>query len=260
MSLLVDTHAHLDFPEFAADLAEVLKKARQAGVGAIINVGTGERSSRQVVSLSDRDPCLWAAVGVHPHYAGRVSPGYRRELAELAAHPRVVAIGETGLDYYRNFSSPADQEEVFRYHLSLAAETGKPVIIHSRNAYDETLKILREFALPPRPGVMHCFSGGRVQARAFLELGFYLSVAGPVTYPRSHELREILKEIPGDRLLLETDAPYLSPQPYRGLRNEPAFIKATYERVALALETDFERLAEQVRANSACLFAGTVIL
>jgi TatD DNase family protein len=258
MARLIDTHAHLDFSQFKDDLEQVLERARQAGVGPIVNVGTGEYSSRQVVSLSSRYPQLWAAVGIHPHYAAQVSPSYLEDLTRLAERPRVIAIGETGLDYYRNLSPPDAQERLFRGHLRLACEVDKPVIIHSRDAHAETLKIIKEEALPSRKGVMHCFSGDRKFAHAFLELGLFLSLAGPVTYPRSHELRSLLKEIPRDRLLMETDAPYLPPQAFRSLRNEPAFVKAVYERVALALEVDLEQLARQVQENAAALFTGII--
>ncbi len=259
MERLIDTHAHLDFPQFKGDLEQVLDRARQAGVGPIINIGISEKSSRQVVSLSARHRQLWAAVGVHPHYAAEIGRGCLEALAGLAEKPRVLAIGETGLDFYRNISPPESQDQLFRAHLRLACALNKPVIIHSRDANVETLAILNEEALPSRKGIMHCFSGDADQASAFLELGFYLSVAGPVTYPRSHQLRELLKEIPRERLLLETDSPYLSPQAYRGLRNEPAFIKATYQRVALALDMEPERLAQQIESNVLRLFPEIVL-
>lgn len=258
MAALIDTHAHLDFPQFKEDLDRVLEKAGQAGVKTIINVGTDEKSSRRALALSRRHRCIWAAVGIHPHFAAQVSPRGLAELARLAEDPGVVAVGETGLDFYRNLSPPEVQAEIFRGQLRLAEDAGKPVIIHSREAHDAVLKILREEPRPRLKGVMHCFSGDLKTASAFLELGFFLSVAGPVTYPRSRALRELLREIPLERLLLETDAPYLSPQPYRGLRNEPAFIRATYERVALALEMDLDRLARLVLDNAVRLFGAVI--
>lgn len=255
MALMVDTHAHLDFPQFKGDLDAVLERARRAGVGPIINVGTCEQSSCRTVSLSKRHGGIWAAVGVHPHYTAGVTPGYRKLLTGLAQSDRVLAIGETGLDYYRNLSPPDVQLRLFREHLEIAVELGKPVIIHSRNAHADTLAVLREAALPLQKGVMHCFSGEPADAYAFLDMGFYISLAGPVTYPRSHLMRSLLKEIPPDRLLLETDAPYLSPQPYRSMRNEPAFVKATYERVALELALEPEHLARLVMKNARTLFS-----
>lgn len=253
MSALIDTHAHLSSAMYRQDLENVLERARVAGVGTIINVGTDERDSAEVVAQSDQYPQVWAAVGVHPHVAAGVSPRFTENLASLAAKRRVLALGEMGLDYYRDLSPRHQQEEVFRRQLDLAAELNKPVIIHSREAHAQTLKVLREMK-PPRLGVAHCFSGNLKELGAFLELGFYISIAGPVTYPRSGELRSLLKEIPIDRLLLETDAPYLAPQPHRGKRNEPAFVKLTYEQVALTLEMELGQLAKEVRANAVRLF------
>ncbi|MGI6600473.1 MAG: TatD family hydrolase [Dethiobacteria bacterium] len=253
MARLIDTHAHLNSRQFQEDLEQVLARARSAGVGMIINVGSDESDSERAVMQSEEYPQLWAAVGIHPHFAATVSPSFRNKLASLATNRRVLAIGEMGLDFYRELSPRHLQEEVFREQLELAAELKKPVIIHSREAHAETLQVLREMR-PPQSGVAHCFSGSPKELAAFLELGFYISIAGPVTYPRSQELRLLLKEIPADRLLLETDAPYLAPLPYRGKRNEPAFIKKTYEQVALTLEMEPEALARQVQANAVRLF------
>lgn len=253
---LIDTHAHLDFPQFKKDLPAVLENAGQAGLKAVINVGTSEESSCRVVEQASRYSRIWAAVGVHPHDTARVSTGYIEKLAVLGKESRVVAVGETGLDFYRNLSPAAVQEKRFIEHLELACHLKKPVIIHSRDANEDTLRVLKKGPLPPERGVMHCFSGSLQEAHAFLDLGFYISVAGPVTFPRNHDLRKLVKEIPLHRLLLETDSPYLSPQPYRGKRNEPAFIRAIYERVARALEMNFDELAHQVSANALGLFQG----
>ena len=255
MARLVDTHAHLSSRQYRKDLEGVLARARSAGVGTIINVGIDENDSAAVVAQSEKYPQVWAAVGVHPHVAAAVSPRFQETLASLAENRRVLAIGETGLDFYRDLSPRPLQEKVFRQQLELAARLNKPVIIHCREAYERTLQILGGSELP-RCGVAHCFSGGSAELKAFLELGFYISIAGPVTYPRSHGLRSLLKEIPADRLLLETDAPYLAPLPHRGKRNEPAFIKLTYQRVAAALELELEQLARQVQANTVRLFWG----
>ncbi|MEW5785091.1 MAG: TatD family hydrolase [Bacillota bacterium] len=254
MPWLADSHAHLDFPQFKEDLASVLERAREAGLGFILNVATGEESSSRVVELCELSPLLWAAVGVHPHYAAQLSPLCLQRLAILSQNRRVLAIGETGLDYYRDHCPRDVQMDAFRAHLRLASSLDKPLIVHSREAHAETLRLMREEPLPLRNGIMHCFSGNRHEANAFLELGFYISVAGPVTYPRSHELRALMRAIPPERLLLETDAPYLSPQPFRSLRNEPAYIRATYERVALTLSMSIEKLAGQIQSNLLCLF------
>jgi TatD DNase family protein len=259
LAMLIDTHAHLDFPQFKADLEQVLERARQAGVVALLNAGTDEQSSKRSVELSLKYPWISASVGIHPHGAAKVQAGWLDRLERLASSETVLAIGETGLDFYRDLSPRAAQEEVFREHLRLACRLNKPVIIHSRQAHAETLKILKDEDLPSPAGVMHCFSGDRHWAEAFLDLGFYISFAGPLTYPRSHDLRDLLPLVPADRLLLETDAPYLPPQAYRSERNEPSFIRLTYERAALALNTDLDNLARQVYLNAIRLFSDALV-
>ena len=259
MTTLIDTHAHLDFPQFKADLEQVLERARQAGVVALLNAGTDEQSSKRSVELSLKYPWISASVGIHPHGAAKAQAGWFDRLESLAGSETVLAIGETGLDFYRDLSPRAVQEKVFREHLRLACRLSKPVIIHSRQAHAETLKILKDEDLPSPAGVMHCFSGDRHWAEAFLDLGFYISFAGPLTYPRSHDLRDLLSLVPADRLLLETDAPYLPPQAYRSERNEPSFIRLTYERAALALNTDLDNLARQVYLNAIRLFSDTLV-
>ncbi len=255
MTVLVDTHAHLDFPQFKKDFVQVLERARKAGVTAILNAGADEASSRRSVELSRQYPWISASVGIHPHGAAEAHGNWVARIEKLAAQETVLAIGETGLDFYRNLSPGDVQEKVFRDHLHLACRINKPLIIHSRNAHAETLQILQEEELPYPAGVMHCFSGDRRWAEAFLELGFYISLAGPLTYPKSNELRDLLKYIPANRLLLETDAPYLPPQAYRSKRNEPSYIKLTYERAALALGQDIEELSRQVYLNAVRLFS-----
>ncbi len=259
MYALIDTHAHLDFPQYKNDLEEVLDRAEQAGVEAVLNVGTDENSSRRSLELSGKYRLLSASVGIHPHGAAKASAQGMANLEKMAATATVLAIGETGLDFYRNLSPREDQEMIFREHLRLACRIGKPVIVHSREAHEDTLRILREETLPQSVGVMHCYSSGGSQLGAYLDLGFYISLAGPLTYPRSHGLREVLRYIPGDRLLLETDAPYLSPQAYRGKRNEPAYIKLTYERAALALGCAPGALAEQIYVNAIRLFSDALV-
>ncbi|HSW36451.1 MAG TPA: TatD family hydrolase, partial [Candidatus Limnocylindrales bacterium] len=217
------------------------------------------QSSRRSIELSRQYPQIRASVGIHPHDAGKVTANWIDELESMAKANTVLAIGETGLDFYRNLSPKKVQESIFREQLRLACRTDKPVIIHSRDAHAETLQILKEEVLPAVKGVMHCFSGDRRWAHAFLDLGFYLSVAGPATYPRSHELRDLLQEIPVDRLLLETDSPYLSPQVYRSKRNEPAYIKFIYEQVALSLDIEQGKLIDQVYANAVRLFSGNLV-
>jgi len=259
LAVLIDTHAHLDFPQYKNDLDQVMERAKQTGITAVINAGTDELSSQRSVQLSRHYPLISASVGIHPHGADRVSQGWIDQLEKLAGLETVLAVGETGLDFYRNRSTRDNQEKVFREHLRLASRVNKPVIIHSRDAHPETLRILKEEKLPAPAGVMHCFSGDLHWAEAFLELGFYISLAGPLTYPRSHDLRELLKFIPSNRLLLETDSPYLPPQAYRSQRNEPSFIKLTYERAALVLNQDLDQLAQQIYLNSVRLFSDSLV-
>jgi TatD DNase family protein len=259
LGILIDTHAHLDFPHYKTDLDLVLNRAIEAGVAAVLNAGTDLKSSRRAVDLSIRNSIVSASSGVHPHGAAQVATDWLAQLEKLAVEDTVLAIGEMGLDFYRNLSPREVQEQVFREQIRLAVRVNKPLIIHSREAIADTLRILREEDLPGSVGVMHCFSGDRNWLDACLTLGFYISVAGPVTYPRSHALRDLLRFIPEDRLLLETDAPYLSPQAYRSDRNEPSYIKLTYERVALALDIDPEQLARQVYLNAVRLFSDRLV-
>ncbi len=259
MNALIDTHAHLDFPQFNEDLNQVLQRARESGVIAVLNAGTDEQGSERSVELSKKYPQIGASVGIHPHDAARVSAGWLKKMEQLAGEKTVLAVGETGLDFYRDLSPREDQEQVFREQIRLACRVEKPVIVHSRKAHAETLQILKEEKLPSCAGVMHCFSGDRGQAEAFLELGFYISLAGPLTYPRSHNLRDLLNYIPEDRLLLETDSPYLAPQAYRSKRNEPSYVKLVYERAALTLGRDLEQLTEQIFVNAIRLFSDTLV-
>lgn len=259
MDMLIDTHAHLDFPQYKKDLEQVLSRAEEAGVVAVLNAGTDLRSSYRSIELSKKYSQVSASVGIHPHGAAKVENDWLEQLTGLASKRSVLAVGEMGLDFYRNLSPRAEQEQVFRQQIRLALQVGKPLIVHSRDAYAETLRILKEETLPSPAGVMHCFSGDRSWLDACLDLGFYISIAGPVTYARSHNLRDLLRFIPADRLLIETDAPYLSPQAYRGERNEPAYVKLTYDRVALALEIDFNQLAKQVYLNAIRLFSDQLV-
>jgi TatD DNase family protein len=251
---LADTHAHLDEPELRNQKDAVLARARQAGVGLIVNVGIGQESSRQVVETAQCYPEVYAAVGVHPHGAASLSQGDLEALARLAAHPKVVAVGEIGLDFYRRRSPEKVQEHWFREQLALAHDLGKPVVIHTREATAATRNILQEERRHLLGGVMHCFQGSLDEARAFLDLGFYLSFSGIITFPKAEPLRRVAGLLPRDRVLVETDCPYLAPQPWRGRVNEPAYVAAT--AAALAQLWGLE-LAEMVRltwANSLAAF------
>ena len=229
---LFDTHAHLYFPEFAPDLDDVLARARAAGVRTMVTIGTDGETSRAAVAVAERDPEVWAAVGLHPHDAAGGDDALFAELERLAAAPRVVALGEMGLDFFRNLSPRPAQELALRRQLALARRLRKPALIHCRDAHEETLTILAEERVHEVGGIMHCFSGDVTIARRCLDLGLLISLAGPVTYPNARALPDVARFVPADRLVVETDCPFLPPQPYRGRRNEPAYLVITAARVA----------------------------
>jgi TatD DNase family protein len=252
---LVDTHAHLHFPQFAADLPEVLGRARAAGVRRLVTVGTDLAGSAAAVALAQAEPDVWATVGIHPHDAATGDEAALAEIARLAAEARVVAIGEIGLDFFRNLASREDQARVFRRLLDLARSAGKPVVIHCRDAHAEVVQILTEEKVQDIGGIMHCFSGDVAVARRCLDLGLVLSLAGPITYPNARALPEVARFVPGDRLVIETDCPFLPPQGHRGQRNEPAYLGLTAARVAELRGVAREELAVELTAN-ACRVLG----
>lgn len=230
MAGLIDSHAHLNDPRFAEDVAEVVARAREAGVEAIVNVGYDLESSETAVRLAERFPGLWAVVGLHPHDAKFWTAELYASLKTLAGHEKVLAIGETGLDYYYDNSPREEQREVFRRQLGLAEELGLPVVIHSRDAAQDTLEILREF--PQVSCLLHCYSGSLEMAEIYMEMGYFLSLGGPITFQNAHKLRSVVAGIPLERVLLETDCPYLTPHPHRGQRNEPAYVGLVAEKLA----------------------------
>ena len=253
----VDTHAHLDLEVYDADRTEVLQRAAEAGVSWLVDVGADLASSRKAVALSEREPAVYAAVGVHPHDAPTLTVGVLAELRSLAAGERVVAIGEIGLDYYRNLAPCDEQRRAFEAQLDLALELQLPVIVHSREARGDTLAVLRAAARRQGGtlrGVMHCFSGNLEYAREAVELGLYVGIDGPVTYPRATTLAEVVRQVPLERLLLETDSPYLTPQPRRGQRNEPAFVRFVAERVAELRGLAVAEVGDVTSANACALF------
>ena len=252
---LFDTHAHLHFPEFAADLDAVLERAREAGVRRILTIGTDVPSSRAAAAMAARMPDVWAAVGIHPHEAAEADDAALAEIERLASEPRVVAIGETGLDFFRNLSPRDAQERAFRSQLALARRASKPVLVHCREAHEETLKHIGEVDIREAGGIMHCFSGDVGIARRCLDLGLLVSLAGPVTYPKPGALPEVARFVPGDRLVVETDCPFLPPQPHRGKRNEPAYLAITAARVAELRGEPLADLAARMSENARALFA-----
>ncbi|MGD0364349.1 MAG: TatD family hydrolase [Bryobacteraceae bacterium] len=246
---LIDSHCHLDDKQFDPDRAEVIARAREAGVERMMAIGTGDGPPdlEAAVRLARQHDFIYATVGVHPHDAAKATPETFAALGALARESKVLAIGEIGLDYHYDFSPRVVQHEVFVEQLKLAATAGKPVVIHTREAWEDTLALLREHA--SGAGIIHCFSGGPEEARQALDLGFYLSFGGVVTFPKAEALRDAARIAPEDRLLVETDAPYLAPVPKRGKRNEPAFMVETARRLGEVRGVAPERIAEITTAN-----------
>jgi TatD DNase family protein len=252
--VLVDTHTHVQMPQFVEDRTQVIKAAFEQGVERLIVPGIDADSSRAAVELAAEYPDrVFAAVGVHPHDATTLDEASLATLRDLAQRPGVVAIGETGLDFYRNLSPRQTQFDALITQLHLARERDLPVIIHNRESHAEMVSTLRAHAVGLR-GVFHCFTGDRAMARDALDLDFWLSFAGPVTYPRNVELAEVAAWAPLDRILVETDAPYLAPQPFRGKRNEPRHVAVTARRIAELRGMPFEELAAATTRNAATLF------
>ncbi len=255
---LIDTHCHLDFAPFDDDREEVLRRALAAYVRTLINPGADLDSSRRAVKMAECFPQVYAAVGIHPHDAVTLDETALQELRQLAHHPKVVAIGEIGLDYYRNLSPRAQQRNAFEEQLALAATCRLPVIVHQRDAAQDALSIVKSWRAQHSyhpAGVFHAFSGDLAMARRVIELGFYIGIAGPVTYANARKLPEILPRLPVESLVIETDAPYLTPHPYRGQRNEPAYLPLVARRLAELLHMSLETLATRLTDNARRLFS-----
>ena len=250
--MLVDSHCHLDFADLAAEREAIVARARSAGVNTMLTISTRLDEFDRVRAIAEFYDGIWCSVGAHPHEAKDHAALTPQQLVALAVHPKVVGIGETGLDFHYDLSPRDIQERVFRTHIVASRETGLPLIIHARDADREVARILDEER--PPPGVMHCFSGGRALAEASISLGFYISISGIVTFRSAADLRAIVRDLPLDRLLVETDAPYLAPVPYRGKRNEPAFVAATAAVIAELTGIDLQDLAEITSANFFRLF------
>jgi TatD DNase family protein len=272
---LVDSHVHLDDPKFDADREAVIERALAAGVERMmaIGTGTGPPDLETAIRQAERYPFLFATVGVHPHDASKATPETFVRLRQLAAHPKVLAIGEIGLDYHYDFSPRDVQQSVFRKQLEIAAEAGKPVVIHSREAWADTMALLALVlrhpqawdgsvgqALPPASrGIIHCFTGDPPQAREAFDLGFHLAFGGVLTFPNAQTVREAARIAPEDRVLLETDCPYLAPAPHRGQRNEPAFVVEVARRLAEVRGCTLDEIAAQTTRNfeRLCLRVGS---
>jgi TatD DNase family protein len=260
---LVDTHCHLDFELFKSDLPRVVDAARRAGICAIINPAINLESSRQIVALAEKLDFVFAAVGVHPNDALEWNQDTRQQLAELARHPKVVAVGEIGLDYYRDYAPRDMQRRIFEEQLSLAAENDLPVIIHNREATDDVLDILAGYqatlkestpALAEKPGVMHSFSADTAAAQRAIDIQFRIGITGPVTFKNAHSLRQVVREVPMQNLLIETDAPFLTPHPHRGERNEPAYVAFVAEKIAELKALTMTEIAKTTTQNADRLF------
>lgn len=268
--MLIDTHCHLDFHQFDQDRDAVVARAADAGVAIVINPGTDLASSQRAIALARRYPGVYAQVGIHPNESAAWSDGTLAQLAELAAHPRVVAIGEIGLDYYWQRTEHSLQQQVFRQQLDLAAELGLPVVVHvrdaspdDRRAMHDALEILTEWQrsltarapdLAARPGVLHSFSGDLDDARRAADCQFCVGITGPVTFKKAEILRQVAAGLAVDRLLIETDAPFLTPHPHRGERNEPAYVGLVAEKIAAVREMNFDRFAQITTESAERLF------
>lgn len=253
--MLVDSHCHLDFPEFAPELDDVVARAREAGVGICVTIGTTLKGFARVAAIAERFADIFCSVGVHPHEAAAEPLADATPLLERATQPKVVGIGETGLDYYYEHSPKDAQIANFRAHIAAARETGLPLIVHTRDAEDDTVSILsEEMGKGAFTGLIHCFTGTPRLAAAAVDLGFSISVSGIATFKKSGELRDTLRDVPLDRLLVETDAPYLAPMPHRGKRNEPAFAVETAKVLAELKGVSYDELAAITTNNFFCLF------
>jgi len=251
--MLVDSHCHLDFPKLSAHIEQAIQSMQDNGVGCAVCIGVTLEDLPRVLALAETWPTILASVGVHPETTGVREPTVG-ELVELARHPRIIAIGETGLDYYWHKDAPEWQRERFRTHIRAAREAGMPLVVHTRDAAADTLRVLREEHADDAGGVMHCFTESWPIAEAALELGFYISLSGIVTFPNAPIVREVAQRVPLDRLLVETDSPYLAPVPYRGKINQPSYVKHVAEEIARLRGIRYEAVVEATTANFFRLF------
>ena len=252
--MLVDTHCHLDFEDLAAEQKGILARAKQVGVQQIITIGIDLPTSRRAIALAEANGEIYATIGIHPHNACALSSEDLQELLTLGRKAQVVAYGEIGLDFYRNYKPQAVQISCLHEQLNVAHELGLPVVVHDREAHQKVLQVLRAQKAWEMGGAMHCFSGDWSLAKECLDLGFYLSIAGPVTFAKAQILQNVARQCPLDRLLLETDAPFLAPVPKRGKRNEPAFLIHTAEKIASLRNLPLEEVARQTTSNARRLF------
>jgi len=249
--MLIDSHCHLDSDQFDPDREAVIQRALEAGVTHLVAIGTGNGPPdlEAGIRLAEKYAAFYATVGVHPHDASKATPEVFQNLSQLTKHPKVIAMGEIGLDYHYDFSPRETQHAVFISQMRIAAQAKKPIVIHTREAWDDTISLLRDHWDPQQGGIMHCFSGGPKEAQQALDLGFHLSFGGIVTFPKALEIQEAARMAPADRILIETDAPYLAPVPKRGKRNEPAYIVETARKLAALRGVSEQEIAETTTAN-----------
>ncbi|MBK18908.1 MAG: LuxR family transcriptional regulator [Rhodospirillaceae bacterium] len=254
--MLVDSHCHLDFDSFDNDRPQTIQRAFDSGVGALVTICTHFSKFPEIVSIANIDPRIYCSVGIHPHQVAEESPITLDNLLEATEHPKVIGIGETGLDYYYDQSPRNDQKASFRTHIAAARQTQLPLIVHTRDADDDMASILKEeMENGSFPCVLHCFSSGRMLAETAIELGFYLSLSGILTFKNAEDLREIIRDMPADRLLVETDSPYLAPVPNRGKRNEPSFVVHTAEKASEIKGLDIDTFSKLSTENFFRLFS-----
>jgi TatD DNase family protein len=252
--MLIDTHAHLDMKDFDPDRQATLDRALEGGITHIVTIGIDLSSSLKALELANTHDFVYASVGYHPHNATHIDEQVMTELEKLVSEPKVVAWGEIGLDFYRRYSPPDMQMEAFKRQLGMAMDLDLPVIIHDREAHTELFEILEEMRKGKAKGVIHCFSGNYDMAMALVEMGYYISIPGTVTYKKALQVQEVATGIPLDRLLVETDAPFLAPVPYRGKRNEPLFVTYTAQKIAELRNMSFEEVALKTSENAKRVF------
>jgi len=252
--MLIDSHAHLEMPEFKGDLEEVIQRAKASGVASIFTVGTEKKDWKRALDIANSHPSIYAILGVHPHNVKEIDDRTYSELRDLCQGEKVKAYGEIGLDFFRNLSPREVQLDRFREQIALAKELKLPIVVHDREAHQETLEILRSEKAEECGGIIHCFSGDYDMAKQCLDMGFTISVPGSITFKNAGEFQDIVKRLPLESILVETDAPYLTPVPFRGKRNEPSYVRYTAQKIAEIKKVPFEKVAEVTTVNALRVF------
>lgn len=254
ITMLIDSHAHLEMPEFKKDLEEVIKRAKDSGVEYIFTVGTERRDWLKAIKIAEAYPFIFTILGVHPHNAKEIDEEAYSELKKLCKHQKVKAYGEIGLDFYRNLSPKEIQLKRFREQIGLAKELGLPIVIHDRDAHRETLEILQSERANECGGIIHCFSGDYEMAKKCINMGFYISIPGTITFKNASRLVEVLEKVPLESILIETDCPFLTPEPFRGKRNEPSYVRFVAQKISEIKRVPFEEVAETTSENALRIF------